>query len=73
MRTVRMRPAIDEPKPVRRTPTQEPALLPRLHPHRRQHPMPSAHHLTPGLRPEQHHQRLVGRIFRLNRSTHLGW
>jgi hypothetical protein len=68
---VRVRASIDETVPIRRTATQEPALHPSLNPHRRQHPMPSTHHLTLRLRTQQHHQRLMHRTIQLHRTTRL--
>jgi hypothetical protein len=68
---VRVRTGIREAVPVRRATIQEPALHPRLYPHRRQHPMPSTHHLTLRLSTQQHHQRLMHRRLQLDRTTRL--
>jgi len=62
MGLVRMRTGIRQPIPVRRLPTQVPALLPGLGSHRRQHPMPRSQHLALRLRTEHHDQRLRRRI-----------
>jgi hypothetical protein len=69
MHRVRVRASIRETVPIRRTTTQEPALHPSLHTHRRQHPMPSTHHLTLRLSTQQHHQRLMHRAVQLDRPA----
>ena len=68
---VRMRTTINQPIPIRWAATQETALLPRLHPHRRYHPLPRTRDLTLCLSPQQHHQRLVNRAIQLDRTTSL--
>jgi hypothetical protein len=68
MRPVRVRPGIDQTVPVRRPTTQLAALLPGLHPHRRHGAEPG----PPRLMSEQHQQRLMRRVSRVDRSTDLG-
>lgn len=71
LRSIRVWPGVHEPIPVRRTPAQEPALLHRLRPHRRQCPMPRPHHLVFRLRPQRRDQRVVHRVGGVHRPVHL--
>jgi hypothetical protein len=71
MRPVRMRTRIDQPIPIRLPTAQKPALLDRLHHHRRQRPMPRPHYLPLRLRRQHLHQRAMQRIIQTHRSTRL--
>ena len=50
LRPIRVWPGAHQPISIRRPPAQEPALLHRLRPHRRQRPVPRPHHLAFRLR-----------------------
>jgi hypothetical protein len=71
MRSVRMRPGIDQTVAVGRTTTQEAALLHHLNPHRCQHTKPRPQHLPFGLRTQQHRECSVSRIRTVDRSVGL--
>ncbi len=62
VRPIRMPAGVHQPVPVRRSPSQIAALLPRLRTHRGRHPMPRPQHLPLRLGAEHHDQRLVDRI-----------
>lgn len=66
-----MRPAIDQPIPIRRTTTKKTTLQPRLC-MAAITPVPSPHHLTLRLRTQQRHQRQMNRAVQLNRPAGLG-